>query len=183
MIISVNDVRIICPVINVNITDVQIENGIEMVTDTLLKDTIGQEYLEQLENELVIPPTGHTTPNQYLIDNFLKYIISYGVWKHLVITLSYMVMPDGLRIKTSDHSGLAEKQDITFYRDYIDNFIDNKREAMNRYIRYNSSSYPLYYRDKYGDNQIENRFNFKIGKVQGSEKDTNYYGSDHGPVL
>jgi hypothetical protein len=183
MLITASEVKIICPSINTNIDDTLIENGIDLVTDTLIKDSIGQEWLEQLQIQMLSGTTGLTIANKYMVDNFIKYILSYGVWQYLVVSLSLMLMPDGLRIKTSDHSAAAESVDLSFYRNYIQSFIDNKREGMYRYISYHSSSYPLYYTDKYGDEPIEHRYNFKISKVQKDYYDDRPLGNDTGPVL
>lgn len=191
MIITSSEVKTICPSINANISNTLIDNGIKLVTDTLIKDTIGQEWLEEIELQMSgdtpiidgIYTSGLTTSNQYIVDNYLKYILSYGVWQYLVVSLSLMLMPDGLRIKTSDHSAAAEAQDISYMRNYIQTFIDNKREAMYRYIKFHSALYPKYYTDFYGDKPIEHRFNFKISKVQKQFYDDRPLGNDTGPVL
>lgn len=164
MIVTPLEVKTICPEININISDTLISNGIELVTNTLIKDSIGQEWLEEIEYQ--ISGNTLTTQNKYIVDNFLKYICSFGVQLHLVITLSLQLNDSGLRIKVSDHSTAAESSDLSFYRSYIQDFIDNKRESMYRYIKYHPTDYPKYYSDFYNDKPIENRFNFKMSKVQ-----------------
>jgi len=179
-IISVSEVKAIVPSINTNISDTLINEAILMVQNTLLKNSLGQEFCE----EILLQVSGGTisTANQYLIDNFINRIISFAVWQYIIITLSLQTSEAGLRIKVSDHSTPAESSDIAFMRNYIQNFIDGAREEMYRYISYHPTSYPLYYNDKYGDDPIKHRFNFRISKVQKDYYDDRPLGSDTGPV-
>lgn len=174
--LTATEVKTLCPMININIDDTLIEYTVELTQNTLLIDSIGQEFYEEIFGQ----KSGNTltTNNQYLWNNFLQHIVALGTWLNLTINLSYQLNEAGLRVKTSDHSTLAEAGDIGFYRTYIQNMIDNKRLALHNYIRFHQY-YPLYYSNKYGDNPQNNIFNFKIGKVNGVE---NYNDPDEGPI-
>lgn len=161
--ISASTVRQYVPDININISDVLINNAIIMVQDTLLKDTIGQYWYDIMYNEY----TGHTmtTNDQYVKSTWLDAILSYGVWKHLIVTMSLQLNEAGLRIKVSDHSQAAETQDLAFMRKYIDDFIDSKRQEMFRYLRDHGNQYPYYSGYKYADNPRRNVFDFGIHRI------------------
>lgn len=154
---TATEVKTICPAINNEIDNTLINGAILLMQDTELKFSLTQDFYED------IIANSATTTNKYLIDNYCKYIIAYSVWQYLVTTLTYQTNSAGLRIKTTDHSQAAEPTDMTFVRNYIQNFIDNVRKEMSRYIFDHQTSYPLYYSDKYGDTPVKN--NFRIGRV------------------
>jgi hypothetical protein len=165
--ITATELKTIVPFINNEVDDTLIENTIILVQNTLVRDTLTQDFYED-----VVTNSG-TTANQYLIDNFLKHLISYGVWSQIAVFLSLNLNSAGLRIKISDHSNPAESVDIEFYRNYIQNFIDNTRKEMDRYIFDHQSDYPLYYSDKWGDRPVSK--NFKMGRVGGGDDYTSRY--------
>ena len=153
------EVKTFCPSINNEVDNAIISGAILLIQDTELKFSLTQDFYED-----VISNSG-TTANKYLIDNYCKYIIAYSVWQYLVTTLTYQTNSSGLRIKTSDHSQAAEATDMIYVRNYIQNFIDNVRKEMSRYIFDHQSDYPLYYSDKWGDTPAKN--DFRIGRVGG----------------
>ena len=157
------EVKALVPQINKTVDESLIESTLLFTQDTLIKDSIGQDWYE----ELLLQKSGgtYTAANQIIIDNYIKNILAFGVWQNLIINLSLAVNESGLRIKISDHSEAASSRDIAFMRDYIQNFIDAKRKEMYRYIKNNKSSYPKYYNDVYGDKPINNIYNFKIGGI------------------
>ena len=180
MILTVEQIKALVPSINININDKMIEEACTLVEHTILADSIGQEFYEEIRDQ--VSGNTLTTDNKYLFDNYLQYIVAYSIWQYLTITLSYNLNEAGVRIKTSDHSTLAESTDINYYRTYIQNFIDNKRDQMNKYIRLINNNYPKYYSNKYGDSPSEHIYNFKIGKVGGNYDKQTYMGLDEGPV-
>ena len=161
--ISASTIRQYVPEININISDQLINSATIMVQDTLLKDTIGQYWFDKMYAAY----TGGTmtTADLYVKNTWLDAIISYGVWKHLIITLSLQLNEAGLRIKVSDHSQAGETKDLAFMRTYIENFIDSKRQEMYRYLRDNNTQYPYYNGYKYGDNPRRNVFDFAIHRI------------------
>ena len=161
--ISASTVRQYVPEININISDSLINNATVFIQDTLVKDSIGQVWFDNLYNSI----TGNTvsTADQYVKNNWLDAILSYGVWKHLVITMSLQLLEAGLRIKISDHSSAAETKDMAFMRTYIENFIDSKRQEMYRYVRDHTHDYPYYNSNKYGDVPRRNVFDFSIHRI------------------
>lgn len=159
--ITASEVRTICYSVNQEIADDIINNAILLIQDTLLKDSLTYDlWVDIFANS-------GTTANQYLINNFLKNIIAYGVWQFLVVTLSYQLNAAGLRLKTSDHSTLAESNDMAYYRGYIQNFIDNTRRLMEEYIEDHPGDYPLYYVYEHGKKPSIN--NFSMGRVGGGK--------------
>ena len=162
-ILSATTIKQICPDINNTINNTLIDQACILQQQTLLKDTLGQMWFDDLYGQF----TGGTysTPNAYILENYLQYILAFGVWKHLMISLSFQLNDAGLRTKISDHSSLAENKDMYFYREYIDSFINNKRKEMFRYITYHQSDYPLYYSTKYWDHPQRNINDWKIRKV------------------
>lgn len=159
LLITATEIKTIVPSINNEIDDTLINGAIILIQNTLVRDSLTQDFYED-----VVANSG-TTANKYLIDNYLKNLISYGVWQYLLVSLSLQLNSAGLRIKLSEHSQAAESTDITFYRNYIQNFIDNVRKEMFRYIYDHQTDYPLYYNDSWGDTPVIN--NFKIGRVGG----------------
>ena len=166
--ISASELKTLVPAINNQVDDTLINGAILLVQNTTVKDTITQDFYE----DLLI--NSGTTANKYLIDNYLKNLISYSVWQYLMVSLSLQLNDAGLRIKTSDHSVAAESVDIAFYRTYIQNFIDGVRKQMDRYIFLHQSDYPLYYQDKWGDVPVKN--NFRFGRIG---RDGNYYDEEN----
>jgi len=163
LIMTEPEVKALVPQMNKTVDESLIESTLLFTQDTLIKDSIGQDWYE----ELLLQKSGgtYTAANQIIIDNYIKNILAFGVWQNLIINLSLAVNESGLRIKISDHSEAASSRDIAFMRDYIQNFIDAKRKEMYRYIKNNKSSYPKYYNDVYGDKPINNIYNFKIGGI------------------
>lgn len=157
--VSAVEVKTICPAINLQVQDSLVQGAIILIQNTLVKDSLTQDFYESL-----IVNTG-TTANSYLIEHYLKNLISYGVWQYLAVSMSLQLNDAGLRIKTSDHSIAAESVDITFYRNYIQNFIDGVRKQMDRYIYDHQTDYPLYFQDKWGDTPVKK--NFRIGRIGG----------------
>jgi len=157
--LSATTVRQLCPQIALTVDDSLIYNQMILSQDTTIKNSLGHKWYYIMINNI----SGNTVSvvDQYLIDNFLSYILSYDILKQLVVTLSYQMNDAGLRVKTSDHSQLAETRDLSFYRTYIDNFIDSKREEMNRYIRHNAASYPYYFTSV----AHKTVYNFEIRKI------------------
>lgn len=157
------EVKTLIPQINSTIDKTLVESTMLFTQDTLIKDTLGQQWYE----EIILQKSGGTysAANQTIVDDYIKKILAFGVWQNLLINLSLQTNDAGLRIKISDHSEAASSRDIAFMRDYIQNFIDSKRKEMYRYIKNNKSSYPKYYNDVYGDKPINNIYNFKIGGI------------------
>jgi hypothetical protein len=167
--ITPSECKAIVPEINFDISDLLINNAIKMVQSTLLIDTVGQEWADELMSQTGTIVSGvtsgetYTTANEYIVDNYLKNILAYSVWQYLVITLSLQLNSAGLRIKTSDHSVASESKDLAFYRDFCQNYIDRTRKLMHRYIDQNKASYPLYFNNIYHD--VPKVYNFKIGHI------------------
>lgn len=160
-IITATEVKSIVPELNNDVSDILINNAIKMVENTVLIDSCGQEWAD----ELITQKSGgtYTTANKYVIDNYIKNMLAYSVWQYLVITLSYQMNSAGLRIKNSDHSVAGESKDIAFYRDFTQNFIDRTRSLMKRYIDLHKSDYPLFFNNIYNDKP--HTYNFRIGKI------------------
>lgn len=158
--ITATEVKTKVPFINNEIDTTLISNAILLVQNTLIKNSLTQDFYED------ILTNSATTANSYLITNYIQDIIAYGVWQYLAVSLSLQLNAAGLRIKLSDHSQAAESVDIEFYRGYIQNFIDGARKEMDRYIEDHQADYPYYWSDKYGDKP--RTYNFKIGCVGNS---------------
>jgi len=156
---TVAEVKSIVPSINNEIDNTIIQGAIILVQNTMVRDSLTQDLYED-----VVANSG-TTANKYLIDNYIKFLTAYGVWQFLAVDRTLQLNSSGLRIKLTDHSAAAESVDIAFYRTYIQNFIDNVRKEMSRYIFDHQSSYEKYYSDKWGDTPAKN--NFRIGRVGG----------------
>ena len=159
LLVSVAEVKALCPMINNGIDNTLVSNAILLIEDTLLKDSLTLDMWED-----ILTNSG-TTTNKYLIDNYIKNLVSYGVWQYLTVTMTYQLNSSGLRIKTSDHSAAAEAADISFVRSYIQNFIDNTRRLMQEYIEDHPNDYPKYY--IYEDGKKPHTNNFRIGRVGG----------------
>ena len=162
-IITATEAKTMVPEINSEIDTGIVDNAIKLTQQSVLKPSLGQEWFD----EIITQRSGGTysTANSYIVNNYIKWILAYAVWQHLVITLSLQLNSAGLRIKGSDHSQAAESVDMQYYRDYTQNWIDNTRKAMYRYINLHSSDYPLYYSNIYGDKPRNNQYNWKMGKI------------------
>jgi len=161
--VTSSEVRVFCPEVNGDINDLLINRATLAVEDTILRDTLGQEW----SDEIISQKSGgtYTAANAYIVNNFLKLLVSLSVWQYLVMTLSLQLNSAGLRIKSSDHSIAAESKDLAFFRDFIENYMDRVRQTMKRYIDDNISLYPLWKNNKYHDKPAQNTWNFRIGKV------------------
>ncbi len=163
---TASEVKQYVPYINNEVDSTIINATILMVQDTLVKSSLRTEFYND-----IIANSG-STKNKYLIDNYIKQLISYGVWQQLAVSMSLQLNSSGLRIKESNHSIAAETADIAFYRKHIQGFIDNVRNEMAQYICDNQNDYPLYYNNSYGEPIIRN--NFGIGRV-GSDESYTYF--------
>lgn len=162
-ILSATTIKTICQDINNTISSVLIDQACILMQQTLLKDTMGQMWYDDFYSQFI--GGTYSTANYFILENYLQYILAFGVWKHLMISLSLQLNDAGLRIKSSDHSVQAESKDMFFYREYIDSFINNKRKEMFRYITYHQSDYPLYYSTKYWDHPQRMINEWQIHKV------------------
>jgi hypothetical protein len=157
------EVRSYCPEVNGDISDLLINRATLATEDTILRDTLGQQW----SDEIISQKSGgtYTVANAYIVNNFLKLLVSLSVWQYLVMTLSLQLNSSGLRIKSSEHSIAAESKDLAFFRDFIENYMDRVRKTMKRYIDDHKTDYPLYYNNEYHDKPSENIWNFRIGKI------------------
>jgi hypothetical protein len=162
-IVTVGEVKSYCPEINNEISSTLVERAILATEDTILRDSLGQEWADQI----ITQRSGgtYTTENAYIVNNFLKQLISFGVWEYLTTTLTYQLNSSGLRIKQSDHSISTEPKDLGYYKEFIQNYMDRVRKTMKLYINDHKSLYPLYYNNKYHDKPKDNVYDFRIGKV------------------
>ena len=169
LLLSASTVKLMVPEINNTIDLTLITNAIWFVQETLIKDTLSQLFYEDLLAKWGTDSghTGMTTAYTYLKTEFLDWILAWGVWKHLIITMSLQLNDAGLRIKTSDHSSAAESVDIAFMRDYIDNFIDAKRKVMYRYITdpAKPNDYPYWFTGRFPDYPRAMVYDFTIRKI------------------
>lgn len=164
VLLSATTIKQIVPEINNEISNTLVDNATRLVQGTLLKDSMTQDFYDDFYTRYTtLSGTTFTAAYAYLKENYLDYILAFGVWEHLIITLSYQLNSAGLRLKTTDHSAMAEATDMNFMRKYIENFIDARRKEMSRYIFDHQSDYPLFYSDKWGD--MPAKHNFRIGRV------------------
>lgn len=165
MFITSSEVKTMVPEINNEVESGVIDNAIKLCQQSVLKPTCGQEWFDQLLTERANGV--YSIPNNYIMTNYLKWILAYSVWQYLVISLSLQMNSAGLRIKVSEHSEAAQTKDIQYYREFIQNWIDSQRKSMYRYINLNQNDYPLYFNNKYHEHPKNNQYNFKIGGVGG----------------
>lgn len=157
------EVKSYVPEINNSVASSLIYNAMLFSQETTIKNSLGQQWYDQIIGE----KSGGTysAANKVIVDNYIKQILSYSVWQYLIITLSLSLNEAGLRIKESDHSAAAESRDLAFMRDFIQNYIDNKRKEMFRYIEDHPTDYPYYYSNVYGDKPKNNIYNWRIGAI------------------
>ena len=156
-------VRSMCPQINQEIEDGLINDSITLMQEAVIKPTFGYDFY----NELILQKSGGTysTANKTLMDSYISWILSFAVWQNLVVSTSYQLNSSGLRLKTSDHSVLAESVDIQYCRSYTQNFIDSTRRSMFDYMEDNKTSYPTYFNNRVGGRNMT--YDWKIGSVGG----------------
>jgi len=130
------------PDINDNIPSELLEQHIKIVQQMKIRPLLGYDYLYQLQDQ--VSGSSLTTANQFIMTEYLDMIISLHSQKRLVMGQSYQLENNGLRTKLSDVSNLADTQDITYYRSYIENDIDFLVTKKKKYIDANPSDYPLY---------------------------------------
>lgn len=166
LLLSATTIKQMVPEINNTIDNKLINNAIWFVQETLIKDTLSQLFYEDLLLQWSTP-SGMTTAYTYLKTEFLDWILAWGVWKHLVITMSLQLNDSGLRLKVSEHSSAAETKDLSFMRDYIDNFIDAKRKVMYRYITdpAKPQDYPYYFTGRFPDYPRRMVYDFTIHRI------------------
>ena len=85
LLVSVAEVKALCPMINNEIDNTLVSNAILLIEDTLLKDSLTLDMWED-----ILTNSG-TTTNKYLIDNYIKNLVSYGVWQYLTVTMTYQL--------------------------------------------------------------------------------------------
>lgn len=159
-IVSATTIREICGEINASITDIQINNACINVQNSLLKETLTEDFYYHILGQI----TGGTVQPeiQFLIDEYLAEILALGIWKYLNLTLSLPLYPSGVVKRLSDESDSAELKDIGVMNSLIDGLIDSKRKEMQRYLIDQQSLHPdwyiLYWIDRWGDKPNINTF-------------------------
>jgi len=87
------------------------------------------------------------TENEILYEDYIKMILAYSVYKRMIIDMTYQLENNGLRKKISDVSEVAEKDEMTYVRNQIQNDLEFYKTEMLKYINENQNDYPLYFND------------------------------------
>lgn len=112
--------------------------------------------------------------NEILYDDYLKMILAYSVYKRLVIDMTYQLENNGLRKKFSDVSEVAEKTELTYVRNEIQNDLDFYKTELIKYINNNRGDYPLYFND------TDSRYNsLNDSRVKGYDFNMNISSSNY----
>jgi len=168
--ITAQEVKAELPEVNDAIPNELLTQNIEITQKMNIRPILGYSFYEQLETQ--VSSSTVSVANQYLLDEYLYMIHSLHVQKRLVMTNSYQLENNGLRVKLSDVSDLAETQDLTYYRSDLQNDIDFLVNEMIKYIDSNQSDYPAYVTrsDPRENTADENRrrynYGFSVGKVE-----------------
>jgi len=156
-ILNSQDLKNINPFINNDIDEQLLNTTSVNVQNTLLRDTLGYPYYDSIYNQFLSGgTTGFTSADQIIFDNYLQYIITWGVTRDISFPLMYQLNSDGIRVVTSDHSEAATDNAATQNREYWQNLINERRVEMVKYMKDNQPSYPLYWRS--GNNKYINEF-------------------------
>lgn len=144
-ILTYAELKSINPFINNDIDNDLLNTMSVNVQNTLLRDTLGYAYYDSIYNQFLSGgTTGFTAADQIIFDNYLQYIITWGVTRDINFPLMYQLNSDGLRVVTSSHSEAATDKAATVNQAYWQNLINERRVEMGKYIRDNSLDYPLY---------------------------------------
>ena len=148
-ILTNTDIKALCPFIN-NDLDEQLMNATSInVQNTLLRDTLGNKYYDSIYTQFLSGgTTGFTSADQIVFDNYLQYVLAWGVIRDLTIPMMYQMNSDGLRVVTSDQSEAATDNAATKVREYWQNLINERRVEMAKYLKDNMINYPLYWHNQ-----------------------------------
>lgn len=143
--ITAQQLKSLISTINDNILDDYIETLIEIEQKKSIRPLLGYSYYNEIQEQL----SGNTltTDNEIIYDDYLKLILSYSVYKRLVVDMSYQLENSGLRKKYSDVSEVADPSELTYVRKMIQEDLDFYKTEMIKYIQENVSKYPLYFND------------------------------------
>jgi len=170
-IMTAQQIKSTLPDVNDHIPNELITQHIKIVQQMKLRPILGYDYMYELQNQ--VSGSSLTTANQFILDEFLYMILALHVQRRLVMGQSYQLENNGLRMKLSDVSQLAETQDITYYRSYVENDIDFLVNEMLKYMDANQSDYPTFIsrtdprENTLDENRRDYNYGFNIGKVEG----------------
>ena len=135
--------------LDTDIGDDLIEQACVNVQRTLIKDTLGYPYWDSIYNQFIANSGSsqmYLAADQYIMDNFINDIISYGVAFELVSELYIQLKSAGPRTITSTQSLIAPEKMISFDQQRYQNKINERRVAMVKYMEANRNSYTLYFK-------------------------------------
>jgi len=176
---TATQIKTINPFINNDIDDEFIDTTSVNVQNTLLRDTLGWKYYESIYNQVLSGgTTGLTSADQIIWDNYLQYIIGWGVTRDLSIPLMYQQNSDGIRVVKSDHSDSATDAAAQRVVAYWQNLINERRVEMAKYMKDHNLDYPLYW-NYWGNRRFVNQF--PIHRAVGRRYGAGYgYGAGSG---
>jgi hypothetical protein len=155
-----------------NVTDTQsIYYSIALSQRQTIKGMLGDDLYEDINSKYTLYIDSGTSMSDcytYLVENFIKPILSFSTYKRLITTLSFKLKEGGLRYNVDQTSELAMSEDRNIIIRDINNDIDLFIIDMKKYIYDNRSCFPLY--NKGFDGVVDNQVSFGIGKITNPTK-------------
>jgi hypothetical protein len=155
-----------------NITDTQtIYYCIALSQKQSIKNLLGDDLYADMVTKYTLyvdSGTSMETHYSYLMENYLKPILSFSTYKRLINNLSFKLKEGGLRYSVEQTSELALPQDRGTIIQEITADIDTFIKDMKKYIYDNRVYFPLY--DQGFEGVVNPETNFSIGKVDNPAK-------------
>ena len=153
--LKTSTIKILIPEINSNIDDNLIKKNLVIEQDKKLRPIIGYCLYDELYTQITTDTL--SVANKKLMDDYIVMILSLSVYKRILISTTFQVENNGLRVKLSDSSETASRNDVSFVSQSIDDDINYYTQELIKYICDNQSDYPLYFNCNDGRGHIDRK--------------------------
>ena len=140
-----------------NIDPTMLEPYLFSAQELYVEELLGVDMYNDVLNNIV----SGTTKYDFLIKNYLDYIIAYGSWSLAAPFLNYKTQRKGIVKQTSDYSDSVTVDEYVIYAKKIENMVSFYIRKTYKYLNDNVSSYPLYEGSKKNTNSSSIFLGFK----------------------
>jgi hypothetical protein len=113
-----------------------------------VEELLGDELYDDLINNIV----SGTTKYDFLIKNYLDYVIAYGSWSLAAPFLNYKTQRKGIVKQTSDNSDSISIEEFGIYSKRIENTLTFYSTKTIKYLDKNNNQYTLFKNDNLSQN-------------------------------
>lgn len=130
-ILDENSLKLILPEVNNNISSALIKSSL-INAHNYLQSVLGYTFY----NEIITEVSGGTisTDNQYILDEYIYYIIAYKTLSHIIIKTSFQLENTGVRSKISTGSDIADFKTVAYLKEQAEQDLNNYLIELLKYL-------------------------------------------------